>query len=121
MRKYENVVLHQDSEALTYHESCFIPAIVPVYLNFQEAEGESIGRAHLKRDPETGTITGDIYLETEGELGNFILGAGGTTIMEFEGTNYVMAGAIGSVSVVTPGAVAKLTSEDEPEPEPAAV
>jgi hypothetical protein len=121
MRKYENVTLHQDSAALTYHASCHVPAIVPVYWNFQEAEGSSIGRAVLRRNAETGTIVGDFFLDGQHEQGNFIIGAKGTKIMEHEGTNYVMYGEIGSVSLVSPDAAAKLTSEDEPAPTPTAI
>lgn len=119
MRKFEKVVLHTDSSELSYHASCAIPAIVPVFLNFQEAEGESIGRATLTRDPETGTITGDIYVDRDDELGHFALGTSpDADIMDFEGTNWIMKGNIASVSVVTPDVVARLTAEDESAPEP---
>lgn len=107
--EYKSVAVQENSPTLTYHESVFTPAIVPVNLNLNDEH--SIGRANLKRDTE-GNVVADIYIDAHPavesqlpqppNLPTFRLATQGSDLMEdFEGTNYLMAGSITALSLLT--------------------
>jgi hypothetical protein len=50
-RVLPNVLLHRDSESLTYHESVGIPDIVPINIDCNEEM--IVGKAHMRRGVDT--------------------------------------------------------------------
>ena len=98
-----SLLIHQDSQRLTYHDSVSFPDVVPVYVDCNE--NLSVGRAHVRH--EDGNVWVDLHLDEEfpGIPRPFqcIIGCNPQTQLfhSEDGTTYLIYGGIESIAVMS--------------------
>jgi hypothetical protein len=102
-RVLPNVLLHRDSESLTYHESVGIPDIVPINIDCNEEM--IVGKAHMRR--AAGEIYADLHLDHEfpgiSDDPHCILGVDTDQTKFFkseDGTNYLIYGGVRYIAIL---------------------